>query len=352
MAVYLYTGPPGSGKSYALVSQVIVPGVLKGRRVVTNVDGVNPEAIMGYCAWHHPDKQLGEVVLFHGDDATKDGTFWPHEGQPDTDTFIKAGDLVVFDEWRLYFPRRGKQPTDDMEAFLRYHRHLVNERGVTCDISIGTQLATDLSNDFRGVVERSFKFRKLKSIGLSKAYSWKAFEGHLQNKDTANAWQTRMYDPEIFPLYKTSTGPTEQHVEEETDSRTSAIPKWLPYVGVVLLIAMGFAVSFLLDFFSGEAMGIESADGGGVAVQSGVASAQPVAAAPAASPWRITGHYVGEYGLKVVLMNDKGGVRYVDASDFRFEGDRPVSGVVDGVPVRVEDRVAPSEDLLAEKVMP
>ena len=49
MPINAYTGLMGSGKSYECVSSVIIPAIRAGRRVVTNVDGINGEAIRAYC---------------------------------------------------------------------------------------------------------------------------------------------------------------------------------------------------------------------------------------------------------------------------------------------------------------
>ncbi|MEI7352942.1 zonular occludens toxin domain-containing protein, partial [Pectobacterium parmentieri] len=45
MAISAYVGVPGSGKSFEVVRSVIIPAVAQGRRVVSNVYGLNPEKI-------------------------------------------------------------------------------------------------------------------------------------------------------------------------------------------------------------------------------------------------------------------------------------------------------------------
>lgn len=64
MAIIAYIGVPGSGKSHECVKSVIIPNMLKGRRIVTNVDGINPDAIIDYCLKHHnvPREKLGTVI--------------------------------------------------------------------------------------------------------------------------------------------------------------------------------------------------------------------------------------------------------------------------------------------------
>jgi zona occludens toxin len=50
MPINAYVGLMGSGKSYEVVSSVIVPAVSQGRRVVTNVEGLQDDEIKAYCA--------------------------------------------------------------------------------------------------------------------------------------------------------------------------------------------------------------------------------------------------------------------------------------------------------------
>ena len=45
MAINAYTGLMGSGKTYEVVSSVVLPALLKGRRVVSNIEGLDYEEI-------------------------------------------------------------------------------------------------------------------------------------------------------------------------------------------------------------------------------------------------------------------------------------------------------------------
>ncbi|ENT7525242.1 TPA: zonular occludens toxin domain-containing protein, partial [Escherichia coli] len=52
MAISAYVGVPGSGKTYEVVCNVIIPAVSSGRRVVTNIYGLNADKIYDYCVSH------------------------------------------------------------------------------------------------------------------------------------------------------------------------------------------------------------------------------------------------------------------------------------------------------------
>ena len=45
MPINAYTGLMGSGKTYEVVTNVILPAVLQGRRIVTNIEGINIDQI-------------------------------------------------------------------------------------------------------------------------------------------------------------------------------------------------------------------------------------------------------------------------------------------------------------------
>ena len=64
MPINVYTGLMRSGKSYEVVSQVILEAVAKGRRVVTNVDGISNDLIQAYVAKSRKlePADLGQVV--------------------------------------------------------------------------------------------------------------------------------------------------------------------------------------------------------------------------------------------------------------------------------------------------
>lgn len=333
MAVTAYTGRPGAGKSYALVDQVIVPNVAAGRRVLTNVEGVDPEKVVAHCVLEgaDPDK-VGSVVIFDGEQAKQPG-FFPTESVSDAETFLKGGDVLVFDEWRLYWPNSGKIPNPDLEPFLRWHRHLTNADGVACDVVIGTQLITDIHRNFRGLVHRSFKFKKLDAVGASKAFAWHVFEGHLQPKGEHYQVGNGRYRPEVFALYKSYSGAAKGK-EQATDNRSHMFGKgWI--AGAILSLALlGFGSWKAYAWFSAGSIGPAPAP---VTNQPG--GSLPPPAPVARSPYRIIGHVLGDDGVKVLVGTDKGEVRVLSPDGFTFADDgRPLSGVVDGVPVHAEDR--------------
>ncbi len=63
MAISAYIGIPGSGKSYEAVCNVIIPAFTSGRRVVTNIYGLQKDKITE----RYPDA-TGEIIVVDNDD--------------------------------------------------------------------------------------------------------------------------------------------------------------------------------------------------------------------------------------------------------------------------------------------
>lgn len=350
MAITAFTGPPGSGKSHALVKDVILPAVMAGRRVLTNIDGINPDAIEGYCLQRVDDaSRLGKVIPFHGEDAQKAG-FWPDETTAPGTTTVQGGDLVVFDEWALFFQRRGKEPNGcNVEAFLRWHRHLTGPGGEATDVAIGTQVPADVNNAYRALIVRSYKFKKLSALGADGRYAWSLFDGHLQPKGGQYRNGTGKYDPEVFPLYASSSAAVDgTHVELKTNRKDSVWSGWRPWAVVIapFVLLGGGALGLNHVMSSNAGLGGEETSVA-VAGASPAASGAPLAPgspAPAAavSGWRIVGQIDGEQGARVIVADESGGVRMMKPDAFEFDEGRPVSGMIDGKKAYADDRLPQS----------
>jgi len=102
MPINAYTGLMGSGKSFECVVSVILPAICAGRRVVTNVDGIDNDACRAYCheKFDIPIEDLGHIFHCKNEDVTKPN-FLPHGSSQET--FCLPGDMVCIDEaWRFW----------------------------------------------------------------------------------------------------------------------------------------------------------------------------------------------------------------------------------------------------------
>ena len=108
MPINVYTGLQRSGKSYEVVSQVILPAILAGRDVVTNVDGISEELIHSHLAAENPKAdaaKFGRVRHVTNEDVFRPDflPFYDDAKAAHTDTVVQPGDLVAIDEaWRFW----------------------------------------------------------------------------------------------------------------------------------------------------------------------------------------------------------------------------------------------------------
>ncbi len=340
----------GSGKSYEVVSGPVCDAVAAGRRVVTNVVGINEERIHEYLLKKLPGldpAKLGSIVHVTDECVMKPG-FFPDEKQPEIDSVVKGGDLVAIDEaWRFWDQDKGKLPAEHMQ-FFRMHRHYVHpQTGVTCDVVMMSQDIGGLSRALKAVVELSFRMHKLKSLGQPTAYRVEMYESWKQNKTTRVSTFIKKYQKDVFPLYKSYDGDNAKEVRVDKRQNVLRDPKVIALI-VVIVLAWAFGGYFTYRFFAKR--GGDSKPGAAKAGAPGQ-SASEAAAVPApgnakgkaggssgkddySSEWRIAGAYEANGERFVVVSDGQGRLRVESPSMFRNAGIAAI-GEIDG------QRVAP-----------
>lgn len=320
MAQSVYSGLQGHGKSYEVVRGVIVPNVAKGRRVVTNVAGLQHEKIKAYCVEKlgaDPAK-LGDVVSVTNEDVTKP-EFFPKENADNSACIVQGGDVIVIDEcWRWYVT--GERLPDGHLTFFRMHRHFVHpETGQACDIVLIVQAIDDLQRKVRATVEKSFLMRKHKDLGMSNRYSVTIFSGNRQTRSAiTEETGPHTYSPEIFELYSSySQSQASSHKEEAADKRGNLLNGKLFKFGIplaVLGIVAGVWKGY--SFFHPDVKpttAVASEPGNGVPGQG--APGQPVPEKPksdVSDNWRLVGHVVtANQNLLYMMIDGNNRVRYL-----------------------------------------
>ncbi|GHD66079.1 zonular occludens toxin domain-containing protein [Jeongeupia chitinilytica] len=337
MAINVYSGLQGSGKSYECMRSVVLEAIMAGRNVVTNVDGINEELIYGYLAKTRDAdvSKLGKVV--HVANARiAQPQFFPDEEKPHLESVVQAGDLVAVDEaWRFWGTDCGRLTHEHMQ-FFRMHRHYVHpQTGVACDVALMTQDISGLTRTVKNVVEFSFHMTKLKSLGLTQSYRVQVYDGWKQNRKTQIDVYNKRYDPAIFPLYKSYAGGGGN--EQAIDKRSNVLANkkfWMIAAGSLCLMAIGAWNTW--RFFHRQPAAATS-------TQSTMAAASTPQAVPAPSPasslsldrpnysenWRITGRIEINRVAWVVLANASGRLRLESPSV--FSNDRlAMVGMIDG----------------------
>jgi zona occludens toxin len=328
MAINAYTGLMGSGKSYEVVSSIILPAIQAGRRVVTNIDGINPQAIQDYILERTKltaDK-LGEIVTFTNEDIAATN-FFPSEDDPHSEnnvTILKAGDLLAVDECWKFWSSDNKISEAHM-TFFRMHRHYTHPvTGVSCDVALMIQDIGTLHRKLRAVVEMSTRTVKLKTLGMASKYRIELYEGNKLTQKAHIDTFNKGYKAEIFPLYKSYAAGDGK--ETSIDKRQNILlNSWLWIKVVLFILAVGWGLWYAIGFFRGE-----HTPGASPSTQTGA----PVPAVPQklvySMDWRIVGRFDTFDHHWVVVSNSAGRIRLESPSAFANSGYTQI-GEVDGL---------------------
>lgn len=332
MAISAYVGVPGSGKSFEVVRSVIIPAIAQGRRVVSNVYGLNPEKIYQYVENNFKNCTLGEVVYVENEQV-QDEMFFPYkdadsEGKK---TFCSPGDLICIDEaWRIWGSDSTLHKTH--RSFIAEHRHFSHpETGVTCDLVVINQSIANLPRFIKDRIETTFRMTKLKALGISSGYRVDIFSGAKLVKSELTSKRNYFYDKKIFPLYQSYDGNGQEKIVDKRQSVFSSVGLLTGVALVVLVVGLGFW--YLWGFFHGDGLikDAQSSESEPVSVEA--SKKQNFVSAPTtpvvSRQWRVSGVIRDKTGRFVVLSGVDGRQRVEPAAGFVFNG-AVISGVLDG----------------------
>ncbi|MCA1323759.1 zonular occludens toxin family protein [Herbaspirillum sp. alder98] len=340
MGINVYTGLMGSGKSYEVVSEVIVPAIAQGRRVVTNVDGIDGEKIRDYIEKNYKvvPGTLGEVVHITNGDVPKQKFFPYYDAQKGahTDTTVQPGDLVCIDEAWRFWPATGATLLEEHKSFFLEHRHFTNaDTGVACDLVLMIQDMSTLNRFVKNVVAFHIRTHKKISLGLSNTYSVSIFEGNKQTKAVRISVTLRKYRKDIFPLYSSFKGGAAGKIVN-VDKRQNMMARRKVWVMAgVMLVALAIGGYSIKRFFTPKEVAPIAQD----AKQGGAATpgANSKGASPAPKPgfsetWRIAGTARIGNASYIVIADQSGRLRYESPSMFVQMGPQTI-GDIDGAKV-------------------
>lgn len=209
MAIMAYTGLPGSGKSYSVTENVVLPAIKQNRVIYTNIP-TNLEKIMQDYPDYNPDN-------FH----QLDTEHFSQEIDPQTNeikaitTFktMPAGSLIIVDEIGTIFPASMRINSCDQEFLECWskHRHKVRG-GRSQDIVIIAQNLRQVSKFIRDLVDTTYIHFKLTALGTSNSFrrdTWSTgIDGYpAPNKKNPLYQKSELsnYKARIFEYYQSHT---------------------------------------------------------------------------------------------------------------------------------------------------
>ncbi|QPB42569.1 zonular occludens toxin family protein [Rodentibacter haemolyticus] len=353
MAINAYVGIPGSGKTYEVVRSVILPAFLAGRRIVTNIEGIDENNFLDYIDKQNEKRKehnqidtsrLGKIIKVEDDDVLK-SHFFPYKNSNDEDTIAQNGDLICIDEiWRIF--DEAKKIKEEHRSFIAEHRHFVNEQGNTSDLVVINQSVSNIPRFIKDRIETTYKMTKLKSLGLDSRYRIDVYSGSKTFKTTLVHSIQSKYDPEIFPLYKSYDGNNAK--EQAIDDRSNLlknkffISKFI--LSFLLMIGGGY---YLYHYFNGSQIKdneVKTAQNEENKTTNETKSKKTkreqykegridIENAPLSKNWRIVGQ-LERKGKRVVILWDGSNLRYEQPSNFIHSGNR-LTGLIDGEKVTI-----------------
>lgn len=230
--IIFHEGLPGSGKSYEAVIKHVLEALKQGRKVFTNIEGMNhektaqitgiPVNIVRFLLIQLTDEQVPEIYKY-----------------------IEANALIVIDEIQDFFPSSRDPLPAAMTTFVTRHRH----DGL--DIIIMGQDFRDCHSLWKRRTAQKVTFMKQDAVGLENNYIWTLYKARTPEKFEKITSGSGKYDKQYFGLYASHTSDETNKINYK-DKRAllwnnSYFKLWLP-----LAFGVGvYAVYVLVNFFSG-----------------------------------------------------------------------------------------------------
>jgi zona occludens toxin len=231
VSIAAYTGLPGSGKSYGVVENVVIPALKSARHIVTNMP-LERDKLLSFCGagqitFVETNAEVAVIVQM--------GVDYP-------------GVVFVLDECWRYWPA-GKLPNQIPESekeFFAMHRHRVGADGFSTEIVLVTQDLSQISGFVRALVEQTFRATKLTAVGSKNKYRVDVYEGAVTGPKPSPTRRLRemygKYKPEIYALYRSHTQSMVAGAGDEVkaDDRGSLLKGWRVKLSLSALALLPF----------------------------------------------------------------------------------------------------------------
>ena len=214
----LVTGNEGSGKTYHIVSQVIIPEFLKKRKIITNIP-LNLEiisAVYGVSAY--------DYIKYYDADYSDINTYLDNDGNVVEDI------LYIIDEAQEHFSKIMIEESKVLQLFSRHRKYGI-------DFYIITQ---DKSLIYRNITfEVGLYFSKRRSLGLG-GYVCKYHTGK-SNRSKPISVTDYEYDDRYFPFYQS-------YAHEGIVEKSNVTGPWWGKVLIILYKKKLYIVLGLMSF--------------------------------------------------------------------------------------------------------
>lgn len=338
MSSSLYIGPPGVGKTTALVRYVILPALERQQRVVTNVP-LNEAAFCDRLGCN-----LDGLIVLVSSEQIRSPNFW-FTAENCGETITKAGDCIVIDECHEFYGPDQKIKSD-AEVFraVRLQRKYTGGVGnFSTNIVFATQLYEDMTRSLRNVCDSMYYMQKLTVVGKPDSFRVDIY-ADCRNSPTRGRPVNQLfgtYDAEYYSLYNSySTGvggfsSDAPGVETVTDSRLNVWNSTMGFgpfkvtlkqakylAGAVAVLSFSLLIFFFYNFLSSPLPGVSESKA--IEQEPDTSASQSVSVPHATQPasafspklnesseYRLVGFYDMSGMLFAVIADKSGSYRYL-----------------------------------------
>lgn len=225
MAIYLYYGKIGDGKTYHVLQNEVVPAARKGRKIYTNLDGLSVRRLTQYVG------REVDVVQWESVEQIRAAFNLAQDDKEGSSLVVDRGSLLIVDEAQMVFDARQWKDTGPGTLRLcEYHRHF------GLDIVFITQSPGRLDKSLCRLANESLHVKNLRFLGsmFGKRYVINVRQTPWDRETLAT--MTGSFKSEIFALYRSSVVNQRARV-----SKSAVKTTWLLAPAGVALAAVFFA---------------------------------------------------------------------------------------------------------------
>jgi len=193
MAIYLYYGKIGDGKTYHVLANEVVPAARKGRKIYTNLDGLNVRRLSQYV-----DREV-DVVQWDKVEDIRAAFNLDQDDKEGSSLTVDRGALLIVDEAQMVFDSRQWRDTGPgVLRLCEYHRHF------GLDIVFVTQSPGRLDKSLCRLANESLHVKNLRFLGsmFGKRYVINVRQTPWDRETMAT--MSGAFKQEIFALYRSS----------------------------------------------------------------------------------------------------------------------------------------------------
>lgn len=239
--IVFHEGLPGSGKSYEACVMHIIPALMAGRDVLTNINGINHKKFSDITGIPLPIVQKQLVCIAHPECDDEEQRL--ELVKADLLEKTKKDSLVVIDEIQDIHPTKRQPLSPEWSKYIASHRH----EGL--DIVLMGQDKRDVHPIWRRRIQRLLTFNKLQAVGADSSYRWVCLEATSPEKFKEVSSGIRRYEKQYFGLYLSHTQGT-QNKSVYKDDRANILKNKKVQIAFVAFFALGYwGITNTIAFF-------------------------------------------------------------------------------------------------------